>query len=61
MKSPMKGSPGEAVSERLSGIDPDAHPGRPPEDDHEEQDDEHQHLTALAHHRDVFGAENIEP
>jgi competence protein ComEC len=57
---PDEGNPGDTLSREVIRHDPDAHPGSPPEDDHDEQDDDYQHLTALAHHRDVVGDENVE-
>jgi competence protein ComEC len=55
-----EGNSSDTISREVVRHDPEAHAGRPPENDHEEQDEEHQHLTALAHHRDVIGDENIE-
>jgi competence protein ComEC len=54
------GNSSDTISREVVRHDPEAHAGRPPEDHHEEQDEEHQHLTTLAHDRDVIGDENIE-
>jgi competence protein ComEC len=51
---------GEAVPGEVVGQLPGAHSAEEPEHTHQEQQNEHEHLTAPAHHGDIFAAKVIE-
>jgi competence protein ComEC len=55
------GQTGQAVAGNVARHLPEAHLGAQPEDNNKEEQPEHEHLTSLAHDRDVLAAEVVEP